>query len=118
MKTQPKFGFAVEYVEDLSASRRFYTAVLGLEVEREHPTFVQFQNFALATDASPSGEAVELYWLVDDAEAAARELEGHTGIVLPVKQMPFGKVLRIDDPKGRPCFLLELADHRPSRELH
>ena len=98
MDTQPRFGFAVEYVGDLHASKRFYTSILGLEVEREHPTFVQFHNFAIASDQPSSGEKLERYWLVDE-------------------QMPFGKVLRIDDPDGKPCFLLELAQNRPSREI-
>lgn len=40
MTATPRFGFALEYVSDVEAVKRFYVDVLGLEVEREHPTFV------------------------------------------------------------------------------
>lgn len=40
MTATPRFGFALEYVTDVEAVKRFYVDVLGLEVEREHPTFV------------------------------------------------------------------------------
>jgi catechol 2,3-dioxygenase-like lactoylglutathione lyase family enzyme len=106
----------VEYVTDIEAARRFYTDVLGLEVEREHPTFVQFGHFAIASDESLSGGSEpEVYWLVDDADAASRALDGRAEIVTPLTRRPFGKVLGIKDPTGRPCFLLELARDRPSR---
>src|SRR4030095_6583695 len=46
MATRPQFGFALEYVSDIDAAKRFYVDVFGLEVEREHPTFVQFRDAA------------------------------------------------------------------------
>ncbi len=116
MTNKPKFGFALEYVTDIEAAKRFYVEVLGLEVERYHPTFVQFSNFAIASDESLSGTRdPELYWLVDDAEAAFNALSQKVEISLPLKQMPFGKVFAIKDPTGRPCFLIELSPNRPSR---
>ena len=40
MNTQLKFGFVIEYVADIEAARAFYVDVLGLVVERYHPTFL------------------------------------------------------------------------------
>jgi len=116
MSVKPRFGFVVEYVDDIEAAKRFYVEVMGLEMERYHPTYVQFGTFAIANDASMSGSRdPELYWLVDDAEEAFRELSKKAEVVAPLKQMPFGKVFSIKEPGGRPRYLLELARERPSR---
>jgi catechol 2,3-dioxygenase-like lactoylglutathione lyase family enzyme len=111
------FGFVIEYVKDIEAARRFYVEVLGLHVERHHPTFIQFSHFAIANDDSLSGgRDPELYWLVDDAEAAYAELRDKD-VSRPLEQMPFGKVFGLTNPDGRPCYLLELARTRPSRPV-
>jgi len=55
MTTKPQFGFALQYVTDIQAAKRLYVDVLGLEVQREAPVFVQFPNFAIASDESISG---------------------------------------------------------------
>ncbi len=118
MSIKPTFGFVLEYVTDIEAAKRFYVEVLGLEVERYHPTFVQFNHFAIASDESMSGtREPEIDWLVDDAEAAFRELSQHGEVSLPLRQMPFGKVFAIKDPPGRPRFLLEFAQQRPSQPV-
>jgi catechol 2,3-dioxygenase-like lactoylglutathione lyase family enzyme len=118
MSTTPRFGFALEYVPDVEAATRFYVDVLGPEVERSHPTYVQFQNFAIASDESMNGRnEPELYWLVDDAEAALRDLSGRAEVSMPLKQMPFGKVFAVTDPAGRPRYLLEFARNRPSQAV-
>jgi hypothetical protein len=57
---------------------------------------------------------VELYWAVDDAEAAQRELSSTAEITLPMRQMPFGKVFGVKGPTGEPRDLIEFADKRPS----
>ncbi|HLZ30047.1 MAG TPA: VOC family protein [Chloroflexota bacterium] len=116
MNTTPRFGFAIEYVDDIDAATRFYTDILGLRVERSAPTFVQFEHFALAGDEPLSGKReLELYWLVDDAEAAFSEMSRTGTVSLPLKQMPFGKVFGIQDPDGQSRFVLELAANRPSQ---
>src|SRR5579884_779583 len=80
MSIRARFGFVLEYVADVEAAKRFYVDVLGLAVERVHPTFVQFRDssgarFAIASDESLTGnDERELYWVVDDAEAAFAEL--------------------------------------------
>jgi catechol 2,3-dioxygenase-like lactoylglutathione lyase family enzyme len=116
MSTTPRFGFAIEYVKDIEASTRFYTDVVGLRVERAAPSFVQFEHFALATDEPLSGKPeLELYWLVDDAEAVFNELSRKGTISMPLKQLPFGKVFGIQDPDDQTRFVLELAANRPSQ---
>ncbi len=123
MATTARFGFVVEYVSDIDATKRFYVDVLGLQVDREHPTFVQFKdqggaNFAIASDEPLGGTGEpELYWLVDDAEAAFSDLSQKAEVTLPLKQAPFGKVFGIKDPAGQPQFLVELARDRPSRRV-
>jgi predicted enzyme related to lactoylglutathione lyase len=116
MNKQPKFAFALEYVKDITAARRFYAEVLGLKPEREHAQFVQFENFAIASDeAVGETKARELYWQVEDAESAHAELSERSKVTAPLKQVPFGKVFGIQGPAGEPCYLVQFANDRPSR---
>jgi catechol 2,3-dioxygenase-like lactoylglutathione lyase family enzyme len=118
VNNRPHFGFALEYVTDLDAAKRFYADVLGLDVHRDSPVFVQFEYFALATDESLSGtRELELYWIVEDAEAAFRELSHNAEISLPLTEKPFGKVFGVKDPDGQQRFLVEFAANRPSRSV-
>jgi len=118
MGTTPRFGFALEYVEDVDAAKRFYEDVLGLKVERYHPTYVQFEHFAIASDASLTGtNEPELYWLVDDAQQAFDELSAKGEVSQPLQDKPFGRVFALNDPSGRPRFVLELARNRPSQAV-
>jgi catechol 2,3-dioxygenase-like lactoylglutathione lyase family enzyme len=120
MATQnPRFGFVIEYVKDVEAARTFYRDVLGLKEERYHPTFVQFGQFAIAGDEPLNGTGEpEIYWLVDDAEAAAREYARRTELAMPVQQKPFGKFFAIKDTEDRLQFVLELAANRPSQAVN
>jgi predicted enzyme related to lactoylglutathione lyase len=118
MSIAPHFGFALEYVQDVEAAKQFYEQVLGLKVERYHPTYVQFEHFAVASDESLTGtNEPELYWLVDDAEAAFAELSSKGEVSQPLQEKPFGKVFAMKDPAGRPRFVLELARNRPSQAV-
>lgn len=118
MDERPAFGFVVEYVKDIEAAKHFYTEVMGLEVEREHPTFIQFETFAIATDEPMGGEATqEVYWLVQDAEKAFRSLSERASVCLPLQQVPFGKVFGVRDPDGFPRYILELSKNRPSQAV-
>jgi catechol 2,3-dioxygenase-like lactoylglutathione lyase family enzyme len=117
-KTAPKFGFALEYVKDIAEARRFYTDVLGLAVAREHPNYVEFENFAIATDESMSGkDEPELYWLVDDAQAAYDTMSSRAKVSTALQDMPFGRLFAVEDPAGRPRYVLELAKVRPSQAV-
>jgi len=116
MSSKPEFGMVLEYVTDIEAAARFYTEVIGLEVERSHPTFVQFHNFAIASDESLGGSRErELYWIVDDAQAAFDELAPKAEVGLPLQEKPFGKVFGLKDPSGQPIYILEWARVRPSQ---
>jgi len=123
MTVHARFGFPLEYVSDVEAVKDFYVQTLGVEVERYHPTFVQFRdsggnNFAIASDQSLGGKGeTELYWLIEDAEAAYRDLSQTAEIGLPLQQLPFGKVFSIKDPAGHFAYLIELATNRPSQEV-
>ena len=118
MSSKPRFGMVLEYVADIEAAARFYTEVVGLEVERSHPMYVQFSNFAIAGDESlTGGRERELYWIVDDAQAAFNELAPKVDISLPLEQKPFGKVFGIKDPSGQPIYILEWARQRPRQAV-
>jgi catechol 2,3-dioxygenase-like lactoylglutathione lyase family enzyme len=115
MQTSTRFGFAVEYVKDIDAARRFYVDVLGLKVERAAPTFIQFEHFGITSEQQMSaGSQPELYWLVDDAEAAFREMSNQAPVGLELTDLPFGRLFTVKDPDGMPCFVLQLAAQRPS----
>jgi len=123
MTIKAKFGFVLEYVADIEAVKSFYVEVLGLEVERYAPVFVQFKdkagaNYAIASDESMTGgREPEMYWLVDNAETAFGELSRQAEVSMPLKQQPFGKVFGIKDPVGQPQYILELAANRPSQPV-
>jgi len=111
-----QFGFTVVYVDDMAAARRFYTEVLGQKVQREAPTFIQFDHFALASDESMDGrKQTELYWLVADAEAALAEARRQAPVAMELRSLPFGKVFGVRDPAGQTRYVLELARGRPSQ---
>jgi predicted enzyme related to lactoylglutathione lyase len=120
-----RFGFALEYVTDVQAAKRFFIDVLGLEVERDHPTFVQFKagdgaSYAVASDEPMDPAAAdkpELWWLVDDAQAAFREMSARAEVSQPLIQKPFGTCFGIKDPAGQVHYLLEFAQARPSRQV-
>ena len=119
MANNLNFGLALEYVDDIEAATRFYVEVLGLEIERAAPVFVQFkEHFAIATDGSLDGRnELELYWLVDDAEAAYKELSRKGDIVLPLTEKPFGKVFGLKNPDGEPRYVLEFGQNRQSKPV-
>lgn len=123
MTVKARFGFPLEYVADVEQVKRFYVDVLGLEVDRDHPTFVQFKDgfggsFAIASDERlGGGDERELYWLVEDAEGAYEQLSRTAEISMPLKHLPFGKVFAVRDPAGQPQFLIELARERPSQQV-
>ena len=66
MSNKPQFGFALEYVKDIETAKRFYTEVLGLEMQRYHPTYVQFDSFAIASDEPVGGSGEPTTYFVKD----------------------------------------------------
>ncbi|HEY1387520.1 MAG TPA: VOC family protein [Ktedonobacterales bacterium] len=114
--------FVVRHVTDVDAARAFYTEKMGFEVEAEQPGFVQFKApagapFAISLASAdpvaaelPSGqsEPLELWWYVDDADAAYAELRAKdVEIVFPPKDMPFGRAFAVKDPSGAYGFILQ-----------
>ena len=113
MNTTPTFGFVLEFVTNIEESRRFYADVLGLGVRREHPDFVQFDNFAITTGAFfGRQEPPALYWLVDNAAAAYGDVCARTRPSIPLTPMPFGHLFAVDDPDGMRRFVLQLTGER------
>ena len=117
MANKPEFSFALEYVSDIDAAKRFYTELLGFEVERAAPEFVQFkQHFAIATDEPMDDSTdVELYWTVDDFDAAFSALPRNADISLAPTEKPFGKVFGVRDPDGNVRYILQFSTKRRSK---
>jgi len=115
MAIHPTFGFVIEYVPDVAAARQFYVDVLGLAVQRDHPEFVQFDHFAIASDEPLGGrDEPEPYWIVEDARAAFDELSAKAEVTLPLREQPFGTVFGIRSPAGHPLYFVQFAQNRPS----
>ncbi len=112
---KPTLGLILEYVDNIEESRAFYRDTLGLKEERYHLAFVQYDGFAIASDSPVSGvRERELYWVVDDVEAAYREVKQSTSITMELKELPFGRVFGVRSPGGEPHFILQWAASRPS----
>jgi catechol 2,3-dioxygenase-like lactoylglutathione lyase family enzyme len=120
-----RFGFALEYVSDVQATKDFFVNVLGLRVDRDHPTFAQFSDasgasYAIASDErmDPSQEGVpELWWVVDNVSTAFAEMSAKSEVSMPLKHMPFGTCFGIKDPAGQVHYVLEFAQERPSQQV-
>jgi catechol 2,3-dioxygenase-like lactoylglutathione lyase family enzyme len=123
MTSVPRFGFVLEYVDDVTAATEFYVDVLGLQVDRESPEFVQFRDpagvaFAIASDASLSGtRKPEIYWVVEDAAATLAALPKGVKVSHSLEAKPFGKVFGVTDPAGETQYFVEFARNRPSQKV-
>jgi catechol 2,3-dioxygenase-like lactoylglutathione lyase family enzyme len=125
MTNTTRFGFALEYVTDVQATKQFFVDVLGLKVERDHPTFVQFSDasgvsYAIASDErmDPSQDGVpELWWVVEDAHMAFADMSKKSEVKMSPRQMPFGTCFGIKDPSGQVHYVLEFAQQRPSQQV-
>ena len=123
MANSARFGFPLEYTTDIQATKRFFTDVLGLELDRDHPTFVQFKDaggaaYAIASDQPMDrGDVPELWWTVDNAEQALAEMSRKAEVAMTLREMPFGKCFGIKDPTGQVHYVLEFAQQRPSQQV-
>lgn len=97
--------FIIRHVDDVDAARTFYTEKLGFEVTAEQPGFVQFAapngaNFAIARNTDdPYEQPLELWWHVDNADAAHAELVAKgVEIAFPPRDEPFGRAFAVKDP--------------------
>ncbi len=123
MSDNLRFGFILEYVPDIDEARRFFTSVMGLQIAREHPTFIQFSDnagmsYAVSTDEPLGGTgAPEVYWVVDDVEESFARLSQAADVSMPLRKMPFGMVFAINDPNGQSHYFVQFARERPSRAM-
>lgn len=123
MQTKLQYAFTLEYVTDIPAAKQFFVDVMGLQVERDNPVFVQLRDdagsrFAIASDSSLTGSAErEIYWVVDDADTACKELSTKAKVIVPLDEKPFGKVFGIADAAGQTHFVIEFAQNRPSQQI-
>jgi catechol 2,3-dioxygenase-like lactoylglutathione lyase family enzyme len=123
MTHKATFGFVLEYVSDVQRAKGFFTDVLGLQVERDHPTFVQFKTsggaYALASDErmEPGRGDPELWWVVDDARSAFAEMSARADVAMPLREMPFGTCFGIKDPAGQVHYMIQLSANRPSQPV-
>jgi len=77
--------FVMLHVPNIEQARTFYTEKMGFAVEDQQPGFVQFKQhegkgaiFALQEDAGAAPhKGVELWWIVDNAEATCTTLVSH-----------------------------------------
>ena len=125
MQQQAAFGFALEYVKDVQSAKQFFVDVLGLNVDRDHPSFVQFSArngvaYAIASDEpmNPArADEPELWWVVDDVHAAFAEMSPKSEVAMPLRQLAFGTCFGIKDPVGQVHYVLQLSANRPSKPV-
>jgi hypothetical protein len=98
--------------KDLLRSEHPSRAPWALATNQECP-------FGISVDTTSvfPGASTELYWLVDDAAGAHRELSNQGAAPGPIDTKPFGKLFSVKDPEGEPRWILELAAARPSKPV-
>lgn len=107
-------NFVLVHVDDVAPARAFYTEKMGLAVADEQPGFVQFAQpggrgaaFAIIERGA---EVPELWWDVENADAAYAELKRQgVEILSEPEDRPFGRTFSIKDPAGNALHLLQQA---------
>ncbi len=124
MKAQ--FRSAVLFVKDMAASRHFYEQLLGQQVEMDLGANVGYVGglalwevqmaysmvFQHAPERDPGRDSLELYFEIDDLDAAQETLLA-AGVKLlhPIIEQPWAqRALRACDPDG---FAVEIAEPMP-----
>ncbi len=115
-----RLNFVMLHVPDVEEATAFYTDKLGLGIDARQPEFVQFSQqgggavFAIGkaqtTPQPTETELYELWWYVDNADEAHRELASRgVEIAGPPADQPFGRAFSIKDPAGNTLYLLQPA---------
>ena len=105
-------NFVLVHVDDVATARAFYTEKLGLTVADEQPGFVQFaqpggRGAAFAV-VERGAEVPELWWDVEDADAAYAELKRQgVSVLSEPEDRPFGRTFSIKDSSGNTLHLLQ-----------
>lgn len=110
---QGNLNFIVRNVQNVASERAFYLEALGMRLEGESPTFVQFhqsqaaEGVMFALNQWEEGlEALELWWQIADADAVHAELLARgTTIVSAPEDRPFGRTLVVQDAEGHNVYL-------------
>jgi catechol 2,3-dioxygenase-like lactoylglutathione lyase family enzyme len=116
----------IVFVSDVARSTAFYRDVLGLLVEQDHGTIVQFEHgFAIHDGpnllgktykkpgefpSEPQGrDNIDIYFETDDLEAAHRAVTASGARVIhPIETQEWGqRVFRFHDPDGH---IVEIGD--------
>lgn len=121
-----KIAYFVYFTEDMERAKNFYTRVLGLEIEQDAGTWVQFKleggTFALhqrdkahADFKNQGGGVIGLE--VDNIERLAEDLKRqnvsfHNGVL----ENDFGKLLYVSDPDDNIINFFEPA--RVAAHIH
>jgi len=109
--------FVMLHTDDVAAARAFYADRMGLTVITDSPTFLQFASptgkgadLAVGLLTPQDGHEPELWWYVDDVDAAHATLVTQGAeIAIPLTAMPFGRFCATKDPAGYTVYLLQLA---------
>ena len=112
--------FASLQVNDLEASKTFYTEKLGFEVGDTNPQACVFKynrgeaSFAIRTPLVPLegkelGIGVALWFAVDENVDALKDKFIENGITTagPIIETPFGRAFHVKDPDGYKLTFLE-----------
>lgn len=109
--------FVFIHTDDMAATRAFYAEQMGLTLVTDSPDFLQFAapggkgaELGVGLGAAESGHEPELWWYVNDVDAAYAALIAQGAeIVTPLTAMPFGRTFATKDPAGYTLNLLQLA---------
>lgn len=113
-------NFVLLHVTDSEKAVAFYTEKLGLAIEVQQGSFVQFkqpmgQGASFAISQEGDGRPVqnmELWWYVDDADATYADLVAKdVPVAQQLKDEPFGRTFAVKDPSGNTVYIMRLADH-------
>ena len=107
--------FIMLHVTDVAEAATFYSEKLGLKIEDQNPGFVQFGSgpgggavLAIGVGESRPDPGTELWWFVDNADAACADLKAKgVKIVEEPKDEPFGRVFSFKAPGDYILYMLQ-----------
>ena len=114
-----RLAFVTLYTPDVIRMKRWYRDHLGLPLRLDHGTWVEFGTSGATLALHPSNEryprGIELGFVVDDVEAAVREL-GARGVRFDGKpyRIATGTVARFHDPEGSRLLLYAPDEEHPN----
>ena len=117
--TAPTLSFALLYVADIDATRRYFTEQLGLAhlPDQSGATFHLFAagaggiQFGLipAGESDPPAGTVQLYFYTQDLEGLRATLRDRGVDAGPIQHPPFGDIFDVPAPDGVPLTMMRPA---------